>query len=190
MQLPKDLSLYRKKRILIRLIPCVALLCVFSAILFLWGDILINTDVIEFKVSCYIIIMLIPFAITGVPYNLIDSTYCGRITKIDVVTTTDNDCSFKPTMEHLYLKNTIYLHIEKSNGKTVCKKAYIGKAKLQQNLDTYKVGDTVFHLYGTKYVILLPQSANITVNCPVCGCSNSVEDNKCRKCNHSLIKCL
>ena len=188
MRLPKDLSAYCKKRILIRLISCIALLCGFSAILILWGDILINTDILEFKISCYIVIMLIPFAMTGVPSKLIDTTYYGRITKVDIVTTTDNDCSFKPTREHLYLKNTIYLHIEKNNGKIAYKKVYSGKARLQQNLNTYQVGDTVFHLYGTKYVIVLPQATDTTVNCPVCGSSNSIEDTMCRQCNHSLIK--
>lgn len=190
MKLPKDLSAYRRKNFLIRLIPCMLMIGVFASILALWGDILINTAVWEFKISCYVLIMIIPFAITGVPYKLIDTTYYGKIKKVDIDTTTDNDCSFKPTREHLYLKNTIYLTIEKPNGKLIYKKAYSGKARLQQHLNTYQVGDLVFHLYGTKQVVVLPDKIATTVQCPICGSSNAIESDNCRNCKHSLVKSI
>ncbi len=188
MKLPKDLMSYCRKTILIRVIPCILLICIFASILLLWGDILINTDVLEFKISCYVLIMIIPFAITGVPHKLIDTTYCGKIKKVDIITTHDNDSSFKPTREHIYLKNTIHLTIEKQNGKLIYKKVYSGKARLQQHLDTYQVGDTVFHLYGTNQVIVLPNTTNTVVSCPVCGTANPIEHDNCRNCKHSLVK--
>lgn len=188
MTLPKDLQIHCRNRILKRVIPCIILISVFATILALWGNVIFNTDNKAFQTSCYIIVMLIPFAITGVPHKLIDSTYYGTVKKVDIVTTTDNDSSVKPTREHLYLKNTIYLSIERPDGKLIYKKAYSGKARLQQNINTYNEGDLVFHLYGTNHIVILPDANDRHVHCSVCGSSNSIENDKCRNCGHSLIK--
>ena len=107
---------------------------------------------------------------------------------LSIVTTTDNDSAVKPTREHLYLKNTIYLSIEQQDGKLIYKKAYVGKARLQQNINTYNEGDSVFHLYGTDTVVVLPESNDTVIHCAVCGSSNNIADDKCRDCNHTLIK--
>ena len=160
----------------------------FATILALWGNVIFNTDNKVFQTSCYIVVMLIPFAITGVPHKLIDSTYYGTVKKVDIVTTMDNDSSVKPTREHLFLKNTIYLSIEQPNDKLIYKKAYSGKANLQQNINEYNEGDFVFHLYGTKTVVVLPNANDTSVHCSVCGSSNNIADDKCRDCGHSLIK--
>ena len=186
--LPKDLQIYCRNRILKRVIPCIILISVFATVLTLWGNVIFNTDNKAFQASCYIVVMLIPFAITGVPHKLIDSTYYGTVKKVDIVTTTDNDSSVKPTREYLYLKNTIYLSVEQPNGKLIYKKAYSGKARLQQNINAYNEGDLVFHLYGTNNVVVLPDANDSSVNCSVCGSSNSIENDKCRNCGHSLIK--
>ena len=188
MTLPKDLRSYRLKMILKRLIPCIILISVFSVILILWGNSIFDTENKSFQISCYIIVMIIPFAVTGVPHKLIDSTYYGTIKKVDIVTSTDNDSPLKPTREHLYLKNTIYLKIEKPNGKLIKRKVYSGKADLQQNINTYNEGDTVFHLYGTDTVVVFPRSNDANLHCPVCGSSNNIENNTCHTCKHSLIK--
>ena len=188
MTLPKDLQIYCRNRILKRVIPCIILISVFATILALWGNVIFNTDNKAFQTSCYVVVMLIPFIITGVPHKLIDSTYYGTVKKIDIVTTTDNDSSVKPTREHLCLKNTIYLSIERSDGKLIYKKVYSGKARLQQSINTYNEGDLVFHLYGTNTVVVLPDSKDGTVVCPICGDSNIIDNDTCRSCGHSLIK--
>ena len=188
MTLPKDLQAYCRKRILKRVIPCIILISILSIILALFGRIIFNTDNTAFRVSCYIVVMLIPFIITGVPHKLIDSTYYGTVRKVDIVTAADNDSPVKPTREHLYLKNTVYLTIEQPNGKLIYKKAYSINARLQQSINTYNAGDAVFHLYGTETVVVLPDANDGYVHCSVCGSSNSIENDKCRNCNHSLIK--
>ena len=188
MTLPKDLQKYCRKRILKRAIPCMILISIFATILALCGNIIFGTDNKAFQTSCYIVIMLIPFVITGVPHKLIDSTYYGTVKKVDIVTTMDNDSAVKPTREHLYLKNTIYLSVEQPDGKLIYKKAYSEKARLQQNINAYNEGDRVFHLYGTNHVVVLPDANDSSVHCSVCGSSNYIADDKCRDCGHSLIK--
>lgn len=188
MTLPKDLSSYRTKRILKGVIPFAISEAVLITALILWGDTIFTTDHKAVIISCSILVLLIPFAITGVPFKLIDSTYCGTVKKVDVVTTTDNQSSVKPSLEQSYLKNTIYLTVEKPDGKCICKKVYSGKASLQQNINTYREGDKVFHLYGTNTVIRLPDASDTTVSCTVCASSNETQKDLCRHCGHSLIK--
>ena len=86
------------------------------------------------------------------------------------------------------MKNTIYLSIEQPDGKLIYKKAYSGKARLQQNINAYNEGDLVFHLYGTNTVVVLPDANDSSVHCSVCGSSNNIENDQCRDCGHSLIK--
>ena len=188
MILPKDLQTYCRKRILKRVVPCIILVSLFATILIIWGDVIFNTDNKSFQNSCYIITMLLPFVITGVPYKLLDSTYYGTIRKINIVATIDNDSSVKPTREHLYWRNTVYLSVERPDGKLLYRKAHSVKAEEMQNVNTYKEGDSVFHLYGTNIVVVLPDSNNGTIQCSVCGSSNNIENDKCRDCGHSLVK--
>ena len=93
-----------------------------------------------------------------------------------------------PLYAFLYLKNTIYLSVEQPNGKLIYKKAYSGKARLQQNINAYNEGDLVFHLYGTNTVVVLPEANDGSVHCSVCGFSNNISNDKCRDCGYSLIK--
>ena len=188
MTVPEDLQIYCRNRILKRIIPCIILISSFATILALWGNIIFNTDNKAFQILCYIVVMLVPFVTTGVPHKLIDSTYYGTVKKVDIVTTTDNDSPVKPTREHLYLKNTIYLSIERPDGKLIHKKAYSGKARLQQNIHAYNEGDVVFHLYSTNIVVVLPDANDSSVHCSVCGSSNDIKNDQCRDCGHSLVK--
>ena len=120
MTLPKDLQIYCRNRILKRVIPCIILISVFATILTLWGSVIFNTDNKAFQTSCYVVVMLIPFVITGVPHKLIDSTYYGTVKKVDIVTTTDNDSSVKPTREHLYGTNHVVVLPDANDSSVHC----------------------------------------------------------------------
>ena len=189
MNIPKDLLTYSRNRVLRRVIPFAVLLIAYITAMLLWRDIFFLTDDKAVHISCSVLIIAFLFVFTGVPHKLIDRTYCGTVKKVDIVTSADNDTMPKYTREHLYLKNTVYLTVELSNGKTMYKKAYSGRVSYgQQKLQTYQVGDTVFHLYGTDAVIVLPNPNDTEVHCAVCDTSNSVEKTHCRNCNHSLVK--
>ena len=186
--LPKDLKKYVIVRILNRILPCTLIFIVLGGILIEWGDVIFKTDNASFQHSCYVVVMILPFVLTGVPHKLVDRTYHGIVTKVDVVTTFDNKSSVKPTREGIYTKNIIFLTVLLDNGKTVRKKVYEGGTKTGQHLSTYNEGDTVFHLYGTNITIVLPDNTDTNVQCAVCGASNEKNIDKCRICEHTLIK--
>ena len=186
--LPIDLKKHVKKSIMKRVIPCVILFIIFGMILLLWGNRIFNTDNLGFKYFCYFLVMIVPFGVTGVPSKLKDKTYFGIVDKVDIITTHDLSSKIHAKQEMLYTKNTVYLNVMLPSGKELYTKVYEGKANLQQHLFTYQKGDTVFHLYGSKYTVILPKEADTNVQCAICGSNNDKEDSTCRNCGHSLIK--
>lgn len=187
-KIPAELKKYARNAVLKRIIPCAVLIVVFAVLLLIFGSTICNTDNKVFKVSFYIVVMFVPFVITGVPFKLIDKTYEGIVEAVSIETTVDSGSSVKPSREQLYKKNTIYLTVKLPNGKVCTKKVYEGKANLNQHLETYKKGDHVFHLYGSKYTVVLPKESDREVQCAICGERNKIEDDICRSCNNSLYK--
>ena len=115
-ELPRDLKSYTRNFILKKLLVLAALLAVFGTILFFLGERIFNFDNVGLKILCYIITLLIPFRISGVPAKLIDSTWRGQVTDINVDLTTDSDSPSKPTRETLYTKRTVYLTVVTPEG--------------------------------------------------------------------------
>lgn len=185
-ELPQDLKTHIRKTLLKRIIPCCILLAACGVLLFIWGERIFNMENIQLRILCYIVVMLIPLAITGVPMKLIDRTYCGEVVGGRVKRTVDNNSYVKPTIEEMYYKNTVYLDVRLDNGKVITVKAYEGR-DTDLNPYFYKKGDRVFHLYGSKNTIVLPKDNVNAVRCPVCGLLNLKEEEKCKDCGHSLI---
>ncbi len=188
MDLPADLRRFARRQVLKRMIPCLALLIIFGTVLLLWGRRIFNTGENAFRYSGYIVIMLIPFALTGVPFKLSDRTYFGIVKDVELVSTVDNESSIWPTIEGAYRKNTVYLLVMLANGKHIRKKAFEGRANIIRPIEYYKRGDMVFHLYGSQHTVVLPKCTDDRVMCPVCGTPNLIEDDVCVSCRHTVIK--
>ena len=186
-QLPKDLKAFAMKTALKRLIPCILMLTVFAVALIFWGDIILPIDKESVKVIVYTMVMLVPFAVTGVPFKLFDKTYSGIVEKVEIATTVDNLYHERPARAYLYLKNTVFLHVKQENGTVVRRKASETNARMSQNIESYKVGDSVFHLYGSEQTVVLPKPSDKMVQCPVCGTNNDKTHEKCDSCGHSLV---
>ena len=188
-KLPRDLERYVRDHILKRLILLNVLLAAIGTILIFFGRRIFNFENHGLRILCYIVTLLIPFRISGVPAKLIDSTWSGKITDINVKMTTDSDSPSKPTRETLYTKRTVYLTVVTPEGRTVRHKVYSGPDDVS---GVWHVGDTVFHLYGTDQTVVVPRSGAYaeTVRCPVCGRSCDVNESHCAGCGHTLIKDL
>ena len=186
-KLPKDLTLFSVKTALKRIVPCVLMLILFSVALTFWGDVILPIKKEPVKTILYVIVMLVPFAVTGVPYKMLDRTYTGTVQKVEITTTVDNAYHSKPTRESLYYKNTVYLHVMQENGVVIRQKVSEKDARAAQNLEAYKVGDKVFHLYGSTQTIVLPEEKDELVQCAICGEANYKDECHCKLCGHTLI---
>lgn len=186
--IPNDLKKYARNYAMKRVLACIVMLALLGTALALWIDIIFSPSLASVKVLFAIAVLSVPFILTGVPFKLFDKTYFGTVENVNVETTVDSDCKAKPTWETLYIKNIVNLTIRTTDGKTIDKKVYSAQAKGDQNCDMYKRGDRVFHLYGSKYTIILPTQADSHVKCAVCGAANEINNDKCRKCGHTIIK--
>ena len=186
-QLPKDLKAFAIKTALKRIIPCALLLIGFAVVLVFWGDMILPIDKDVVKVIVYTMVMLVPFALTGVPFKIIDKTYSGIVEKVEISTTVDNLYHERPTRENLYLKNTVFLHVKQENGTVVRRKASEKNARISQDAEAYKVGDRVFHLYGSTQTIVLPKASDNFVKCVVCGEISDKHEKQCKYCSRSLV---
>ena len=193
--LPDDVKRHIRYNVLKRLIIRAFLEFAFGGVLILRGKQIFRTGSWPaFDIICYCVILIIPFVVCGVPFRLIDKTWYGIVEKVDIKTTYDNDQPYKPTLEHFYLKNTVYLTVNLPDKKKIVKrKVYAGRAKQQQHLNSYKNGDKVFHLYGTQHTIVMPSASEMHVQCAGCGTMNDMpnrnEDNMltCHNCHLTLI---
>ena len=185
---PKDFKQYVRRKILFRVIPCGILLLTLWILLALFGGRLFRTDNTIFRVSCYLVTMILPFAITGVPFRLLDRTYWGTVEEVRIETTLESTSAVKPSVESLYRKNTVYLTVLLPNGKYMDRKVCEGRAEHGTNLEAYQKGEHVFHLYGSRYTVVLPRGHNGPAPCAVCGDQNDATDRCCRSCGHTLVK--
>ena len=185
-ELTNDLKSHIRRAVLKRLIPCAVLLAACGVLLFFLGERIFNMENEQMRILCYIIVMLIPLAVTGVPKKLIDRTYCGEVIDARVKRTVDNESYVKPTLEHMYYKNTVYLDVKLDNGREITVKAFEGRDD-DLNPYFYHKGDRVFHLYGSKHTVILPREGANAVRCAVCGTKNLISEGKCVDCGHTLI---
>ena len=157
----------------------------------------------DFIITC-IVIVLLPFLITGFPFKLIDSSWHGTVVDIKVKTTIAfAGRLFASNMGNMYYKNTVHLKVKKDNGKIVDVIAFeIGVPRgsanmftdkvimgnLDDHIDNFQIGDSVYHVYGLKRPVIKHNSQNNFCYCVVCGYRNFADDFYCSGCKHSLIK--
>ena len=188
LRLPRDLRGHVRRAVVKKLAPCVLLLIVFGLVIFFLGDRIFALVPPAVRIGTYIVVMLIPFAVTRVPFCLFDRTFVGKVKKVHV----QNEYVAVKGLSgsNLHISRTlvtfVYLTLELSNGKEKTIKAAQGGGFVEE----YKPGDTVFHLYGTNHTVVLPETAGDHVECPVCGDDNRAELGECHSCGHTLIKSI
>lgn len=184
-KLPRDLIAYKRNRILRRVLPCVLLILLFLGALLLWRDTLLPDDKDSARTVLYVLAILLPFLLTGVPWKLLDFTYWGSIERIDVESSVEFQ---KGASRRWYYKNTFLLTVRTDSGRVIQRKGIATTQKLEHKMGTYVKGDRVFHLYGSPHIVVFPTAAEHTLICPVCGSLNDLSHKVCKDCRHTLIK--
>lgn len=187
--LPADLEEYTykaRRKNNIRILACAFLFVLCAYFLYLNAPAILKPEHRSTRIFISLVLMSLPFLITGFPHKTTDKTYVGRVEKSTVKTTyTGNGAKFN---RQVHFINTIYLTITTPDGKQIKKKVYSANANQKQAYSLYKIGDTVFHLYGTQSVVVLPTKKDTHFECAVCEDVNEIENTVCRSCGHTLIK--
>ncbi len=184
LSIPRDLREYATSQFLKRVIPCALMTGAPAIVLYLWGNVIFPTDSRAFKAIAYTLVLFIPFYVCGVPFKVVDGTWGGKILHCDIKTS----AVAEKVGRRMYYKNTVYLTIETPSGEFDYRKVYEGNAFFRKELEKYREGDYVFHLYGSKHVVYYEGKAEEVVQCAVCGDKNDSRERVCRLCRHSLVK--
>lgn len=196
--LPKDIVKYVYKKIARCVIAFMLLESVAILISILsWQTIAAKTGVI-FHVCILVLLIIVPFFVSGFPLKLIDKSWAGTVTEVCIKEKTgtyaDGEGEVFP-----YPKNVIYLKVRKDNGKEkyIAAKefgirhhkgfAVSNEGDVTKHLDDYSKGDKVYHFYGLKHYYIVRKKSEM-MECVLCGASNKKEREDCLSCGHSLIK--
>ncbi len=188
--LPADLEEYAHKarnKNNVRILACAVLFVLFAYFLYINADAILRPENRSMRIFFSLIFLSIPFVVTGFPHKTSDKTFVGRVESIDVKTTTGSNFGGRHNTR-VYCINIIYLKVVTPDGKRLKKKVYTARADQKQAYNLYEIGDTVFHLYGTNSVVVLPRKKDTHFECAVCEDVNEFENTVCRSCGHTLIK--
>ena len=178
--IPKDVKNGITKRLILRGTSFVLLegLLITVAYFFSMGSGTLATQM------TYLVACLAPIFITKVPFCYIDKTYIGKIEKVAVETVSKRETSMT-----LLNKNIVTLYVLLESGDIKVIKANEGRIKNSGIVNEYKEGDLVIHLYGTDYIVPVPnyKAGALNKKCFICGQTSRSEADKCYHCGHSLL---
>lgn len=150
------------------------------------------------RVLFYILILIIPFLVTGVPLKFIDSSWSGTITEIKIKENLGT--SSHPQYVHVHKKEDLILVIKRDDGKelehtvlSLVERHRPGGdgtpiGKIFYHDTKYAVGDRVHKYYGFKHLYFVSQNHLNTKNCIVCGSQNGITENSCWYCRSDVIE--
>lgn len=188
--LPEDIKKYEKEHKIWGLIVSVVIIAAAVGALAMLIVLTLDKGAAHVALlsAFYIIIVAGILMWSKIPKRFIDKTFCGKIKEVSVYSRRRSYDPARPTRESFRTYHTVKLKVETPDGSTVGHEVTTLRHSAASVIEEYKEGDEVFHLYGTDVTVMLPNGTDAFVFCPVCGESNHVETDACRKCGHTLIK--
>ena len=197
-RLPNDIVKYINRKVA----RCVIIFVILESIaigisILSWEYLATNTNIV-FHICILFFLYIIPFFASGLPFKLIDKSWSGVVTKVFIKEETGTYTS-GGSRSFPYVKNVIYLQVQKDNGKEVRvvarefgTRSHAGfpvpnEGDVTMHLDEYCVGDRVYHFYGLKHNYIVKNKSEI-IECVICGSHNQKERSDCLNCGYTLIK--
>lgn len=189
-KLPHDVKEYIKRKIAIRVAVCVVFLAAVVTVLICWGEMLFGGFGKYNMIGIYVLLLLLPFAVTAAPVYLLDKSWHGIISHVELKSIN----SFKKgTMKIMIRKIQLEVTIDRDDGKQVVKifdeinPSSIPKDWSEKATD-FRVGDDIYHIAGLKHPLVIHQGHSELTKCIVCGLRNPAGNERCVGCGHSLIE--
>ncbi|MBP3315149.1 MAG: hypothetical protein J6M03_04945 [Clostridia bacterium] len=189
--LPEDIRKIVTRSVAKRVIPCIILEFIMLWYVIFFGEMSFRMVGIEVRILIYIVLILLPFIITGVPLKLIDRSWKGEIVAINVDMGLDRSVYGRGVREVSYL----VLKIKRDDGKVIEHTMSVfshstamksNRARSEFAEDDYAVGDKVYHYYGIKRLLIIHKDKSR--ECVICGSNNPEKNDRCFYCGHSIIK--
>ena len=192
--LPLSLKQKRARNFTIRIICCILLLLLFIFIIIMWGDKLFPTT-LKYRVGYnglrilfYILLLSIPFLVTGIPFKLIDRSWSGTVTSVIVEENLKASGAGRP---RLHKSHDLILTIRTDDGKeishTILSFVSPSSGKVHHHENKIVIGDRIYKYYGFKYPYVIPQKHHASKICIICGAKNDVDKKCCWHCKAELL---
>ncbi len=184
-KIPRDIKETVEKRIYKKIVLSVLLMILLAVFLLLFGETVFASFKSPGKEIIYVILFVaIPLSF-GIPFSLIDRSWTGEITRVDV----RNEIAVRGVVKNgagIYTKYFADIEIKLDNGKIIDLTVYVGAVVSDRNFNTFKVGDRVLHIYGTKHIQVVHENESRPTVCVVCGTANPPGEKRCDSCGHTL----
>lgn len=199
---PEDLVKYEKKKKIFTVLYYIFLLAVvyFSAyftVRFTSGGKIERTLLNVFFCALFLVLVYLlsrKLLSRFIPGKIFDKTYFGIIKKVNVKTRKTSVTPELPNVKEGFnnsnnwdLEYLVNLDVLCEDGR-MTSTTVTAKNCTVESLEKYEEGLEVFHLYGSKNVVIMPAKDSVYVNCPVCDTLNKTDNEICDHCRHSLIK--
>lgn len=196
--LPLSLKQKRAREITMRIICCILLLLLFIFIIITWGNRLFPTTLKSrmgytgLRIMFYILLLSIPFLVTGIPLKLIDRSWCGTISSVTIEENLRASGGGRPKLHRDY---DLVLSIKTDDGKNIEKTILsfnsrdpaTRSGKIHHQEHKINVGDRVYKYYGFKHLYIVPQKYCEHKNCIVCGSKNKYDQKRCWYCDAEIL---
>ena len=196
--LPLSLRQRRARSITLRITVCVLLLLLFIFVIITWGDKLFPSTLKSrvgytgLKAMFYILLLSIPFIISGVPFKLINCSWSGTVIAVTVEENLKASGAGRPRLSK---SHNLILTIKTDKGKEIehtilsfdSRATSYTSGKIHHHEHKIAVGDRVYKYYGFKYLYIIPQKHHEHKSCIVCGAKNKIKDKKCWSCDSELL---
>ena len=183
-RVPRDIKELTDRRIYKKVVLSIAFMVIVGVLLFLFGETVFGSFGSPSREILYaVLILAIPLSF-GIPFSLIDRTWCGEITRVDI--RTENTKSTVVGVGGIYTKYFVDIEIKLDSGKLIDRTVYEGRVPAGRQFNMYQIGDRVVHIYGTKYIQVVHKSESRPTVCVVCGTSNPPGERQCDSCGHTL----
>lgn len=179
-----------KKKVRIQILKRFLLLLVYSAVAYVIADYVFKitpSDAEQGSINTilsFVLIMAVPFILSGIPLKLIDKSWYGEILEFETSTARPEEID-----THSKMEITQTALIRTPSGKLYKHTLYDEGILFHDNSgEIYRVGDTVAHVYGTEY--LAPIKTALDKGrpdvCVFCGHKSTDENKICRNCGCSV----
>ena len=196
--LPLTLRQKRARSITIRITVCILLLLLFIFVIITWGNKLFPSTLKSrvgytgLKIMFYILLLSVPFIISGIPFKIIDRSWSGTVTAVTVEESLKASGAGRPKLQK---NNELILTVKTDNGKELehtilsfnSKATSHSSGKIHHHEHKVAVGDRVYKYYGFKFLYIIPQRHHEHKFCIVCGAKNKIKDKKCWSCDSELL---
>ena len=196
-QLPYDVKEKIEKNIILRIITFFLLEVLVVAFIVLTPGLLSNVPEYQYFLFCAVAVA-IPVFICGIHKMVFDRTWSGKIIGVRIKNVPGRLRGSGRGVSYDW-NDAICLTIRKSNGRIIeynAEKFLKGydpmvlnrkTSKVSDSFENYKAGDSVYHFFGTKGLVVYRPGETNNKFCVLCGTQQSVHNERCNDCGYTLI---